>query len=98
VFIVTFPRTLLALRVSIIDHHESDNSFFSNVPTKGEYPLGHTYLPMTIDTPNIYCTEFLYFEVARFNRAYNSIIERLGLPKFMVVSHYSYMMLKMPGP
>lgn len=36
--------------------------------------------------------------MARFNYAYNSIIERPGLAKFMVVPHYSYMMLKMLGP
>lgn len=65
--------------------------------TKGEYPLGHTSPPMKFGTSNNYHTEFLRFELARFNYAYNAIIGRPGLAKFMVVPHYSYMMLKMSG-
>jgi hypothetical protein len=43
-------------------------------------------------------TEFLHFEVARFNYAYNAIIERPGLAKFMATLHYTYMMLNMSVP
>lgn len=53
---------------------------------------------MTFDTPNNYQTVSLRFEMARFNCAYNTVIRRLGLAKFMVIPHYSYMMLKMLGP
>jgi hypothetical protein len=38
------------------------------------------------------------FEVARFDCGYNDIIGRPGLAKFMAIPHYSYMILKMPGP
>ena len=36
--------------------------------------------------------------MARFDCGYNAIIDKPGLPKFMVIPHYSYMILKMPGP
>jgi hypothetical protein len=68
------------------------------VPTEGEYPLGHIYMPVTFGTPENYRTEFLRFEVARFDCGYNAIIGRPGLAKFMAIPHYSYMILKMPGP
>jgi hypothetical protein len=68
------------------------------VPTEGEYPLGHIYMPVTFGTPENYRTEFLRFEVASLNCGYNAIIGRLGLAKFMAIPHYSYMILKMPGP
>lgn len=42
---VTFPRTLLALGVALKDLTESDTPFFGIVPTEGEYPLGHIYMP-----------------------------------------------------
>jgi hypothetical protein len=95
---VTFPRTLLALGVTLKDLTESDTPFFGIVPTEGEYPLEHIYMPVTFGTPENYITEFLRFEVARFDRGYNAIIGRPGLAKFMVIPHYSYLILKMPGP
>jgi hypothetical protein len=52
----------------------------------------------TFGAPGNYWTEFLRFEVARFDCGYNAIIGRPGLDKFMAVLHYPYMILKMPGP
>jgi hypothetical protein len=95
---VTFPRTLLALGVALKDLTESDTPFFGIMPTEGEYPLGHIYMPVTFGTSENYRTEFLRFEVARFDCGYNTIIGRSGLAKFMAIPHYSYMILKMPGP
>jgi hypothetical protein len=64
---VTFPRTLLALGVALKDLTKSDTPFFGIMPTKREYPLGHIYMPITFGTPENYRTEFLRFEVARFD-------------------------------
>jgi hypothetical protein len=55
------------------------------VPTEGEYPLGHIYMPVTFGTPENYTTEFLRFEVARFDCGYNAIIGRPGLATFMAI-------------
>jgi hypothetical protein len=95
---VTFPRTLLALGVALKDLTKSDAPFFDIVPTEGEYPLRHIYMPVTFGTLENYRTEFLRFEVARFDCGYNAIIGRPGLAKFMAILHYSYMILKMPRP
>jgi hypothetical protein len=95
---VTFPRTLLGLGVALKELHESNTPFFGIVPTEGEYPLRHIYMPVTFGTPESYRTEFLRFEVASFDCRYNAIIGRPGLAKFMASPHYSYMILKMPGP
>jgi hypothetical protein len=85
------------LGIPVVDLHESNPHFFGIIPTKGECPLAHANLSVTFSTSNNYCTEFLHFEVARFNCAYNAIIGGPGLAKFMVVPHYSYMMLEMTG-
>jgi hypothetical protein len=95
---VTFPRMLQGLGVALKELHESDTPFFGIMPTEGEYPLGHIYMSVTFGTPENYRTEFLRFEVANFDYAYNSIIGRPGLAKFMAIPHYTYMILKMPGP
>jgi hypothetical protein len=86
------------LGVPLKELHESDTPFFGIVSTKGEYPLGHIYMSVTFETPKNYKTEFLRFEVTNFDCGYNSIIGRLGLAKFMAIPHYTYMILKMPGP
>jgi hypothetical protein len=95
---VTFPRTLQGLGVPLKELHKLDTPFFGIVPTEGEYPLGHIYMPVTFRTPENYRTEFLRFEVANFDCGYNAIIVRPGLAKFMAIPHYTYMILKMPGP
>jgi hypothetical protein len=86
------------LGVPLKELHESDTPFFGIVPTEGEYPLGHIYMPITFGTPENYRTEFLRLEVANFDCGYNTIVARPGLAKFMAIPHYTYMILKMPGP
>jgi hypothetical protein len=95
---VTFPRTLLGLGVALKELHELDTPFFGIVPTEGEYPLEHIYMSVTFETLENYRTEFLRFEVASFDCGYNAIIGRPRLAKFMDIPHYTYMILKMPGP
>jgi hypothetical protein len=95
---VTFPWTLQGLGVALKELQESDTPFFGIVPTEGEYPLGHIYMPVTFDTPDNYRIEYLRFEVASFDCGYNAIIGRPGLAKFMAIPHYTYMILKIPGP
>jgi hypothetical protein len=92
------PGRFKALGVPLKELHESDTPFFGIVPTEGEFPLGHIYMPVTFGTPENYRTEFLRFEVANFDCGYNAIIGRPGLAKFMAIPHYTYMILKMPGP
>jgi hypothetical protein len=86
------------LGVSIVDLTQLDTPFFGIVPTEGEYPLGHLYMFVTFGALDNYRTEFVPFEVARFDCGYNAIIGRLRLVKFMAVPHYPYMILKMLGP
>jgi hypothetical protein len=95
---ISFPQTLQALGIKLKDLTESDTPFFGIVPAEGEYPLGHIYMSITFGTIENYKTEFLRFEVARFDYGYNAIIGRPGLAKFMAIPHYPYMILKMPGP
>jgi hypothetical protein len=42
--------------------------------------------------------ETIQFEVADFKTVYNAFLGRLSLSKFMVIPHYAYLVLKMPGP
>ena len=60
--------------------------------------LGQITLPVTFRTPSNYRTKFIKFEVADFDSSYHAILGRRALAKFMVIPHYPYLLLKMPGP
>ncbi|XP_034569839.1 uncharacterized protein [Setaria viridis] len=42
--------------------------------------------------------EYIQFEVADFEISYHTILRRPALAKFMAISYYVYLILKMPGP
>jgi len=46
--------------------------------------------------PDHFRTEFVNFVVANFDGTYHGILGRPSLTMFMVVPHYSYLVLKMP--
>lgn len=73
-----------------------DTTFYDIVPSNNAVPLRRITLPVTFGTELI--TEFIKFKVANIDTCYNAVIGRPMLVKFMVIPHYIYMMLKLPGP
>jgi hypothetical protein len=53
---------------------------------------------MTVWTREYFCTEYMQFEVADFEMAYNAFLRRLALTKFIMIPYYTYLVLKMPEP
>nr|CAH68008.1 OSIGBa0157K09-H0214G12.19 [Oryza sativa] len=76
----------------------TDQPFHGITPQSSSRPLGKITLPVTFGQANNFRTEQITFDVAEFNTAYNAIIGRTALAKFMAASHYAYQVLKMPGP
>jgi hypothetical protein len=72
--------------------------FYGIVPGKATMSLGQITLPITFGTPTNYRTELIQFEVADFETSYHGILGRPALAKFMAISHYPYLLLKMPRP
>jgi hypothetical protein len=62
------------------------------------YPLGSITLPVTFRTEENFRTENVQFDVAEVNLPFNAIIGRPALYRFMAISHYGYLVLKMPSP
>jgi hypothetical protein len=75
----------------------SKSPFYGIVPGNAAHPLGTVVLPVTFSTRENYRTEFIKFDVANFESSYHAILGRPALAKFMVVPHYVYLLLKMPG-
>nr|AAX94976.1 retrotransposon protein, putative, Ty3-gypsy sub-class [Oryza sativa Japonica Group]ABA93336.1 retrotransposon protein, putative, Ty3-gypsy subclass [Oryza sativa Japonica Group] len=72
----------------------TDQPFHGITPQSSSKPLGKITLPVTFGQANNFRTE----QITGFDTAYNAIIRRTALAKFMAGSHYAYQVLKMPGP
>jgi hypothetical protein len=57
--------------------------------------MGRVSLPVTFGTEENFHMKYLSFEVADFKSSYHAILGRPMLARFMAVSHYTYLVLKM---
>ena len=71
--------------------------FYGIVPGNSSTLIGSVTLPVTFGTEKNFRTKYVKFEVADFESSYHTILGRPVLAKFMVVSHYAYLLLKMLG-
>lgn len=69
--------------------------FHSVVPGNKATPLGQIDLPITFRTPTNFRTETLTFELVEFLGTYHAILGQSCYAKFMAVSKYTYLKLKM---
>ncbi|KAF8666369.1 hypothetical protein HU200_053472 [Digitaria exilis] len=93
-----FAKTLKSMGLDTSALQPADTPFYGIVPGKAAIPLGQITLPVTYGTASNYRTEFIKFEVADFETSYHAILGRPALAKFMAIPHYTYLVLKMPGP
>ena len=67
-------------------------------PGSSAKPIGQFSLPVTFGSPSNFRMEKVSFDVVDFDTAYNAILGRPALAKFLMATHYGYQCLKMPGP
>jgi hypothetical protein len=97
---VLFTRTLKKMKLDITHMLTKSNTpLYGIVPGNTAIPLGSVVLPVTFgESRDNYRTEYVKFEVADFETSYHAILGRPSIAKFMVVPHYTYLVLKMPSP
>jgi hypothetical protein len=76
---------------------ESDTCFHDILPTLPAYSLAKTSLNVVFGKPDNFRKERIEFEVVNWESQYHAILGRPAYAKFMVVPHYGYLKLKMPG-
>nr|CAE03254.1 OSJNBa0011J08.9 [Oryza sativa Japonica Group] len=95
---ILFAKTLDDMQIPRTELKPSNAPFHGVIPGLSATPLGQITIPVTFGTRENFRTENICFEVADFETAYHAILGRPALAKFMAVPHYTYMMMKMPGP
>jgi hypothetical protein len=91
-------KTLKAMHISLEFLKPTDYSFHGIVPWSANYPLGRIALNVCFGNRQNYRREKLDFEVMDWPSQYDAILGRPAFSQFMVVPHYTYLVLKMPGP
>jgi hypothetical protein len=97
---VLFTKTLKKMKL-VITHMLTKCTlpFYCIVPGNAAILLGSVVLQVTFGkTRENYRIEYIKFEVADFETSYHAILGRPAITKFMVVPHYTYLVLKMPSP
>jgi hypothetical protein len=95
---ILYAHTMQLMGIGLDQLRPSTTSFHGVAPGKRVQPLGQIDLPVWFGTPANFRTETLTFEVVGFRGAYHAILGRPCYTKFMAVSNYTYLKMKMPGP
>src|SRR6266498_1105272 len=95
---ILFAKTLDDMKIPRSELKQSRAPFHGVIPGTSATPLGTIKLPVTFGSRENFWTEDITFEVADFEAAYHAILGRPALAKFMAVPHYTYMLMKLPGP
>jgi hypothetical protein len=93
-----YSKTLRAMHISLEFLKPTDCSFHGIVPGSANYPLGRIALNVCFRNRQNYRREKLNFEVMDWPSQYHAILGRPAFSRFMAVPHYTYLVLKMPGP
>jgi hypothetical protein len=93
-----YVKTLRAMHISLEFLKPTDCSFHGIVPGSANYPLGRIALNVCFGNRQNYSREKLDFEVMDWPSQYHAILGRPAFSRFMAVPHYTYLVLKMPGP
>jgi hypothetical protein len=93
-----YAKTLRAMHISLEFLKPTDCSFHGIIPGSANYPLGQIALNVCFGNCQNYRREKLNFEVMDWPSQYHAILGRPAFLRFMAVPHYTYLVLKMPGP
>jgi hypothetical protein len=93
-----YAKTLRAMHILLESLKPTDCSFHGIVPESANYPIGRIALNVCFQNRQNYRMEKLDFEVVDWPSQYHAIHGRAVFSRFMAVHHYTYLVLKMPGP
>jgi hypothetical protein len=94
---LSFASTMKAKGITADMLQESNTGFHGIVPTLPADPLGKLSLDVVFGKPDNFWKERLEIEVVNWESQYHVILGRPAYAKFMVLAHYAYLKLKMPG-
>jgi hypothetical protein len=93
-----YARTLKAMNIQLEWLQPTDCSFHRIVPGSANHPLGKIELDVCFGDNDNFQREKLEFKIMDWPLQYHAILGRPSFARFMVVPHYAFLVLKIPGP
>jgi hypothetical protein len=93
-----YRTSMEKLGISAIQLKPTKLTFHGIVPRHSCTPMGRIQLEVMFREKENFCREPIWFEVVDHNSPYHALLGRPALAKFMVVPHYAYLKMKLPGP
>ncbi|XP_066324179.1 uncharacterized protein [Miscanthus floridulus] len=86
------------MRIPWSELHPVSSPFHGVIPGTQAYPLGQIDQPVTFGNRANFRSEVLTNEVVDFLGSYHAILGQLSYAKFMAITNYTYLKLKMLRP
>jgi hypothetical protein len=93
---ILFRNTLTELDIKLEELEPYNAPLWGVLLRQTCQPLGQITLAVQFGTADHFRIDYVNFIVADFEETYHAILGRPALAKFMVISHYVYLLLKMP--
>ena len=95
---ILYYDTFQRLRLKDSSLQPTSTVFHGIVPGRSAQPMGKITLGVTFGMEENFRSEFLCFEVVKFQSPYHALFGRTAFAKFMARPCYVYLQLKIPGP
>nr|XP_040245250.1 uncharacterized protein LOC120964547 [Aegilops tauschii subsp. strangulata] len=95
---ILYRDTMTKLGLEARDLELTWTIFHDIVPGLSCSPIGRIRLDVLFGDSSHFRREPIWFEVVDLSSAYHVLLGRPTLAKFMVVPHYAYLKMKLPGP
>jgi hypothetical protein len=93
-----YRTSMEKLRIPAIQLKPTKLTFHGIVPGHSCTLMGKIQLEVMFGEKDNHHREPIWFEVVDLNSPYHALLGRPALAKFMVVPHYTYLKMKLPGP
>src|ERR1041384_423763 len=95
---IIFTSTLHKMMIPRSVWKKSGTTIYGVVPSEAAASIGTVELDVIFGSKRNFARQVLEFEVLDWQAQYHAILGRPAFAQFMVVPHYAYLKLKMPGP
>ena len=95
---IIFTDTLRQMSIPRSVWKKSHVTLYGVVPDRAASSLGQIRLDVVFVEKGNYRKELIDFEIVDWESQYHAILGRPAFVQFMVIPHYAYLKLKMPGP
>jgi hypothetical protein len=93
-----YRSSMEKLGIPLAQLEPSRLTFHGIVPGHSCTPMGRVRMEVLFGKKGNSRREPIWFEVVDISSPYHALLGRLALAKFMVVLHYAYLKMKLPGP